>query len=63
MTEAAACGRAVWTAGLLALGGGSILLAMLPRDREGGKTGLVIGVALAVFIATACQVSAACGVE
>ena len=60
MTEAAACGRVVWTAGLLALGVGSLLLAVLPRDRESGQAGVAMGAALAV---SAWRMWAACGTE
>jgi len=63
VTEALACGRALWVAGLLAVGVGSVLLAIAPRGRGGGHCGPAVALALTVFAATAWQVSAVCGTE
>ncbi len=61
MSEAAECGRvAVWVAGLCAVAFGSVLLATLPRNREGFNVGLASGIALGMFAALAWHVSAAC---
>ncbi len=54
------CRAAVWAAGLCALGIGSVLLAVLPRDRVGAGAGLAAGFAFGVFVAAAWYVSAAC---
>ena len=60
---AAECGRvAVWAAGLCAVGVASVLLRMLPRDREGAGVGLAAGIALGVFVTVAWCVTAMCGV-
>ncbi len=63
MTETLACGRALWAAGLLAVGVGSVLLAVAPRGRCGGHAGLAFALALTVFATTVWQVSAVCGTE
>ena len=61
--EAAECGRvALWAAGLCALGAGMVLLAVLPRDREGSDVGLAAGMALGAFVTAALYMSAMCGV-
>ena len=57
----AACGAVLWAAGLLSLGVGSVLLAVLPRDREGVNAGLAAGIALGAVVAMVRYVSAACG--
>ena len=62
--DVAECWRAaVWAAGLCALAAGSVLLALLPRDREGANAGLASGVALGVFGAAVWFVAAKCGIE
>ena len=63
MTETLACGRALWVAGLLAVGVGSVLLTVAPRGRGGCHGGLAVVLALTVFAATVWQVSAVCGTE
>ena len=63
MTETLACGRALWVAGLLAVGVGSVLLTVAPRGRGGGHGGPAVALALTVFVTTVWQVSAVCGTE
>ncbi len=61
MSGAAACGAMVlWMSGLCAVAVGIVLLAALPRDREGFNVGLAGGVALGMFAAVAWYVSTAC---
>ena len=61
MSEVAECGRvAVWLAGLGAVAFGSVVLAAIPRNREGLGVGLASGIALGMFVALAWHVSAAC---
>ena len=61
MSGAAACGAAaVWTAGLCAVGVGSALRAVLPRDREGLGVGLASGIAVGMFVTAAWYVAAVC---
>ncbi len=60
--EAAECCRAaVWAAGLCAVGVGGLLLAVLPRDREGVNPGLAAGAALGMFAAAAWLLAGMCG--
>ena len=62
MSGAAACvTAAVWAAGLCALGVGSALPAVLPRDREDFGAGLASGIAVGMFVTAAWYVSAVCG--
>ena len=59
-TECAAV--ALWAAGLCAVTFGNVLLAALPRNREGCNAGLVSGIGVGMFVTTAWYVSTACGV-
>ena len=60
--EAAECCRAaVWAAGLCAVG--SVLLAVLPRDREGAGAGLAAGALVGAFAAAAWLLAGMCGVR
>ena len=54
---------ALWAAGLCALGAASVVLVVLPRDREGLRVGLAGGVALGMVTTAVWYVSAACGVR
>ena len=61
MSGAAGCGGvALWTAGLCAVSAAGVLLALLPRDREGFDVGLAGGTAVGMFVAAAWCVSTAC---
>jgi len=62
--EAAECCRAaVWAAGLCAVAAGSVLLAVLPRDREGADAGLAAGAAVGTFAAAAWVLAGTCGLR
>ncbi len=61
MDPAECCRAAVWAAGLCAFAAGSVLLAVLPRDREGMGVGLVAGGALGMFAAAAWLLAGMCG--
>ena len=55
------CRAALWVAGLWALAVGSVLLAVLPRDRGGAAAGLAAGAALGMFAAAAWLLAGMCG--
>jgi len=59
--EAVECCRAVWAAGLCAVAAGSVLLTVLPRDREGTDAGLAAGAAVGTIAAAVWLVAAVCG--
>ena len=52
----------VWAVALCAPGTGSLLLAMLPRDRDGAGGGMAVGIVVGGLATAARHVVATCGI-